>query len=290
MNRVNPLVCSLAVLAAANVMNNRVAKRWAPVTSVVASGTLLMIARRAGLSWPELGFDRPRRGAAIGGPLAAGVAAVYLAGIALPRTRPLFHDERALALSRGRLLEEALVQVPLGSVLLDEVAFRSVLPALLGKSFSTPAAVAASAGLFGLWHVLPAMDMARANPALSRLASGEVVDDLLEDVLEDVRDGSAGQVAGDPGLRADVGAARGAHPVDVARLIAGTAVSTGIAGVLFHELRRRGGLLAPSLVHVATNSFGYVAARMARRLSERRGEGARVPSAAGAECRWAAIP
>ncbi|MCT9928698.1 CPBP family intramembrane metalloprotease [Planotetraspora sp. A-T 1434] len=228
----NPLVPALGVLVAANVMNNRIAPRWAPVTSAVATGALAAIARRGGLTWPELGFRTPRRGAAIGGTLAAGVAAGYAAGVALPRTRPLFHDERALALSRRRLLEEALVQVPAGTVLLEEVAFRGVLPALLGRSVPARTAVAASAALFGLWHVLPALDMARANPALGRLTSGETGDG-----------------------------------VETARLVAGTVVSTGIAGLLFHELRRRGGLLAPSVLHVATNSLGYLAARAARRLS-----------------------
>ncbi|MGI5161154.1 CPBP family intramembrane glutamic endopeptidase [Microbispora sp. CA-102843] len=229
----------LGVLAAANVLNNRVAGRWAPLTSAVATGTLLLIARREGLTWQELGFDRARQGAAVGGALAGVVAAGYAAGVAHPRTRTLFHDERALALSRRRVLEEALVQVPFGTVLLEEVGFRGVLPALLGRSLPPRAAVAASAALFGLWHVLPALDMAGANPELGRLAAGEAPDEGAE------------EAAVSPG-----------------RLVAGTVVSTALAGVFFHELRRRAGLLAPSLLHLATNSLGYAAARVARRLDQ----------------------
>jgi len=41
----------------------------------------------------------------------------------------------------------ALVRIPLGTVVLEEVAFRAVLPALLSP--------AAAAGLFGLWHIVP---------------------------------------------------------------------------------------------------------------------------------------
>lgn len=227
----------LGVLAAANVLNNRVARRCAPITSTVATGALLALARREGLTWRELGFDRARRGAIAGGALAGGVAVAYAIGIAHPRTRPLFLDERALALSRRRVLEEALVQVPFGTVLLEEVGFRGVLPAVLGRRLPPRTAVAASAALFGLWHVLPALDMARANPALGRLASGESTRK--------------------PGVSAET-----------ARLVAGTVLSTAAAGIFFHELRRRAGLLAPSLLHLATNSLGYAAARVARRIGK----------------------
>ncbi len=248
--RVAPLACALGVLVLANVSNNRIARRWAPATSVVATAALLGIARRDGLTWADLGFQRAERGARVGGALAAGVAAVYAAGVASSRTRPLFLDERALSLSRARLLEEVLLQVPLGTVLLEEVAFRGVLPALLARAlpsgpfpsralpsgpFPSCTATAATAALFGLWHVLPAVDMARANPALGRLTAGEPLDEV-----------------------------RG-----TARLVAGTVASTALAGTAFQELRRRGGLLAPSLTHLATNSFGYLAARAARKLDAR---------------------
>ncbi|ETK33242.1 CPBP family glutamic-type intramembrane protease [Microbispora sp. ATCC PTA-5024] len=244
MRRADPLVVSAGVLAAANVLNNRVARRWAPLTSAAATAALLAVARREGLGWAELGFGRARRGAVVGGALAAGVAAVYAAGVALPRTRPLFHDERALGLSRARVLEEALVQVPFGTVLLEEVGFRGVLPALFGRVLPAGAAAAASAGLFGLWHVLPALDMARANLTLGRLAAGESPD--LEHAAS-----AAPAKAGDVGT---------------ARLVAGTVLSTSAAGMAFHELRRRSGLLAPSLLHLATNSLGYAAARLAARI------------------------
>lgn len=237
------LAAGLGVLAAANVLNNRVARRWAPLTSAVATGALVLIARKEGITWRELGFRHARAGAMTGGALAAGVAAVYAAGVAHPRTRALFHDERALALSRRRVLEEALVQVPLGTVLLEEVGFRGALPALLGRSLPPRAAVAASAALFGLWHVLPAVDMAGANPALGRLAAGETPDEAAPQT-------KAGRLA------------------ETGRLVAGTVASTAVAGLVFHGLRHRAGLLAPALLHLATNSLGYAAARVARRLDQ----------------------
>ncbi|MEV7967241.1 CPBP family intramembrane glutamic endopeptidase [Sphaerisporangium sp. NPDC088356] len=242
----DPLPAAVAVLVAVNVLNNRVARRLAPVTSALAAGTLVVLARRSGLSLAQMGFQDGRGGVKLGGALAGAVAAVYACGVLLPSTRRFFRDERALGLSRARLAEEVLVQVPLGTVLLEEVAFRGVLPAVLRRSYGAGVAVAGSSALFGLWHILPALDMAAANPALSGLA--------------DAGSRTDGTVAGSRGN------GEGAGGSAAARLVAGSVVSTGLAGVFFHELRRRGGLTAPSLFHLATNSLGFLAARSARRL------------------------
>lgn len=224
------LLRSIAVLVAANLLNNKVAPRLAPLTSAAATAALVTIARRSGASWQELGFEHPRRGALTGAALAGGVVAAYTAGVAMPRTRGLFHDERALSLSRARLLENVLVQVPIGTVLLEEVGFRGALYAGLRRTHGTVTATAVSSALFGLWHILPSIEMARANPALGALTAAETPKHL-----------------------------------DTARVVAGSVVSTGVAGVFFCELRRRAGLLAPSMLHLSTNSLGYVFARLAAR-------------------------
>ncbi|NUR93586.1 MAG: CPBP family intramembrane metalloprotease, partial [Nonomuraea sp.] len=44
------LLRSLAVLAAANVLNNRIAPRLAPLTSAAATAALVAMARRSGLT------------------------------------------------------------------------------------------------------------------------------------------------------------------------------------------------------------------------------------------------
>ncbi|HEX4811307.1 MAG TPA: CPBP family intramembrane glutamic endopeptidase [Nonomuraea sp.] len=233
------LLRSIAVLAAANVMNNKIAPRLGPLTSAAATAALVAMARRSGLSWQEIGFEHGRRGALAGGALAAAVATAYTVGVSHPRIRPLFHDERALSLSRARVLEEALVQVPFGTVLLEEVGFRGALYALLRQRHGTVAATAVSSALFGLWHVLPAIDMARANPALGALAAGE-----------------------------------SPHHLDTSRVVAGSVVSTAAAGVLFCELRRHRGLLTPIMLHLSTNSLGYLFARVAARTGSRAREAA----------------
>ncbi|WP_440073321.1 CPBP family intramembrane glutamic endopeptidase [Streptosporangium sp. OZ121] len=285
---------AVAVLVAANVLNNRVAPRLAPLTSAAATGALVVMARRSGLSWAELGFHRRARGLRIGGALVSAVAAAYTVGIAVPATRRFFRDERALSLSRARALEEALLQVPVGTVLLEEVGFRGVLHALVARSHGHGTATVVSSVLFGLWHILPAVDMMAANPALSRLAGGEALD--VPAARHPGTEGPGSGPGGGPGGGHTPGApdtptgtdarnarnARDAHDAQgtpggpgvsgvperapawqVARVVAGSVITTGLAGVLFTELRRRGGLAAPAMFHVATNSLGYLFARLA---------------------------
>ncbi|MFC4531377.1 CPBP family intramembrane glutamic endopeptidase [Sphaerisporangium dianthi] len=240
------LAPAVGVLVAANVLNNRLARRLAPLTSAAASGALVLLARRGGLSWSELGFADARRGARIGGSLAAAVAAVYTAGVLLPPTRRYFRDQRALGLSRARLAEEVLLQVPFGTVLLEEIAFRGVLPAALRRSHGPFAAVTGSSALFGLWHILPSLDMADANPALGHLVQP-----------------------------ADAGVEHRAGGRSAVPLVAGSVVFTAAAGAFFLELRGRGGLAAPAMLHLATNTLGFLAARATRRLDRRGRRGGR---------------
>jgi len=121
-------------LVAVNVVDNRVAHASLVAGPVGAAG-LLLVARRAGLSWRELGLGAGtwRRGliwalAAIGA-----VAVVFAIGAALPLTRGAFRDSR-YQLSLGHALLTAFVLIPLGTVLFEEVAFRGVLWALLRRA------------------------------------------------------------------------------------------------------------------------------------------------------------
>lgn len=161
-----PLLASLGVMTAANVLNNRLAPRAYVPTSLAATAALVVIARRGGCGWDDLGLSPAgaRRGLRWAAALAAPVAAGYAAAALLPGTRPLLADRRVAGLRWREVLDRALVRVPLGTVLLEEVAFRGVLYALLRRRYGTPAATAVSAGLFGLWHLLPAGALARANP------------------------------------------------------------------------------------------------------------------------------
>jgi CAAX protease family protein len=59
-----------------------------------------------------------------------------------------------VAESGWALAYHACVRIPLGTVVLEEVAFRSVLPALAARRYGISGGVLIASALFGLWHVL----------------------------------------------------------------------------------------------------------------------------------------
>ncbi|MCW0213139.1 MAG: CPBP family glutamic-type intramembrane protease [Pseudonocardia sp.] len=213
----------LAALVLLSVTTVAVVPRW-PLAVVpwnlAVAAALLALARRSGLGWDVLGLGRRGlgRGLAVGGAAAGLVVVAYGIGLALPATRAAFDDSRAAG-SVGVLLYAALLRIPFGTVVLEEVAFRAVLPGLVGGSWWRGTLVAS--GLFGLWHVVPSLGLSRANAA--------------------------------------VGAAFGSWGAPAQTALA--VLASALAGVAFCGLRRWGGhLVTPVLAHVATNSFGVVAA------------------------------
>ena len=221
-----------ALVVALTVWNNVVVNRLPGYTSgyvvanVAAAAVLLAVARAAGLSWDELGFGRRHlaAGARWGAICFAVVVAAYLAALALRLTRPLLADDRIAGLDAGEIAYRAVIGIPLGTVLWEEVAFRGVLLAVLARLLPIRAAVITSAAVFGVWHV---------RPTLSALAENDL--------------------AGGPLLTA------------VAVVLG--CVATAVAGALLAWLRvRTGSLLAPFLLHVATNVTGVLVAAAAIRL------------------------
>jgi membrane protease YdiL (CAAX protease family) len=146
---------------------------------------------------------------------------VLAAGAALPLTRNAFRDSR-YHLDLGGALLTSLVLVPVGTVLLEEVAFRGVLWGLLRRAYGTVAATTVSSLLFGLWHALPSLGLASDNRAIT----------------------------------ATVGTGKSAQLITVLSTMA----FTTCAGVVFCELRRRSGsVLAPAGLHWAVNGLSVLA-------------------------------
>ncbi len=212
----------VAVLACVNIVDVKVPHASLVVGPLVAVG-LIALARLAGLGWQDLGLGAGtwRRGARWAAVEIAAVAVVFAVGAALPATRDAFRDSR-YDLPWPQALLTAFVLIPVGTVLLEEVAFRGVLWGLLRRSRGTAVATIGSSALFGLWHVLASLRLATDNTAIGdtvgRGRSGEVISVL------------------------------------------GTVLLTGLAGVLFCELRRRSGsLLASAGLHWAANAIGVLA-------------------------------
>jgi membrane protease YdiL (CAAX protease family) len=201
--------------------------------SVAAAAALLAYAGRSGLSWGQLGLGRGqvRSGAVWAGAAVLAVAAAYGIGVLHPATRSAFLDER-YQLEPREALRTAFVVIPLGTVLLEEVAFRSVLWGMLERHSTQKGVVLASSALFGLWHVLPSLDFASANQGLDQGASQRVAKTAL--------------------------------------VTLGTVTFTALGGLTAGELRRRSGsVLASAGMHWATNGLGVLFGVVARRLGAR---------------------
>lgn len=190
-------------------------------TNLVAAGLVAALAWWAGCRADELGTGRDRLVPGLLWGAGAWLAVAVLVGAAalLPDARDLFADERA-DVSSATLAFRLLVDIPLGTVLLEELAFRGVLLALARRLVSTVPAVLATSVLFGLWHVPPALTQAAGEDA-----SG------LADAL-----GAAGTVSG---------------------TVLATALA-GVAFCWLRL--RSGSLAAPALAHVATNGVSLAVA------------------------------
>jgi len=149
----------IAILAIWHTFRNEIPP-WArtPAALTVAIG-LLAIAHWASASKAELGLSRRwmRRGFVVGGIACAILLTVLVVAAIVPATRHWFDDSRA-DVSLARMLVWALIQIPLGTVMLEEIAFRGVLLAMLRRLVSTPWAVAVSSVLFGVWHLTASTD------------------------------------------------------------------------------------------------------------------------------------
>jgi uncharacterized protein len=187
---------------------------------------LVAIARAGGLTADDLGLARPTWPAGLrwGAAAAAVVGAAYTLAYLLAPVRQAL-PEGGGGIGRSALWT-ILVVIPLGTVLPEELAFRGLLLALLGRSRGLRAATLVSSGLFGLWHVLASL-------------GGGVVNEAFTDAV-------GGDAAG-----------------TAVRVVA-TVVFTSVAGVVLCWLRlRSGSLLAPILAHWTVNGLGVIVALVA---------------------------
>ena len=94
--------------------------------------------------------------------LAALVACVLAIVAGVPRWREKLRDERVRELRPWEVWVSAVLIV-LGTALPEEVIFRGVLFTAWRDALGLPAAVIASSGAFGLWHIAPERERVRAK-------------------------------------------------------------------------------------------------------------------------------
>jgi uncharacterized protein len=233
--RARAQMAAIAVLAGHDLLAGRLGTRT--TSAAIRLGVAMAVlgtARRAGVSWAELGLGRDelRSGVRTGAAAAACVAGTVLAGVVVPGTRSLFLDERAAVGHRGGLAAR-LASITFAAVPAEELTYRS---ALLGLWLGTGRrrAVAWSSVLFGLSHV---------SPTLSTMSQTAVGRHLAE------------------------------RPLRQAAFVGGNIAVTGLAGVVLAWLRlRSGSILAPVLAHAALNDAALLAARAVHASAPRRAE------------------
>jgi uncharacterized protein len=138
--------------------------RWYVPANACAAGTVLAAASAGGLTPAELGVGPGRwLPGRLGWALAAATAAGWLGAAALPAARPALDDKRLTALSGPEAVYQAVVRIPVGTVLWEEIAFRGVLQAALRRVMPETAAIAVTSGVFGLWHIRPTAGALRMN-------------------------------------------------------------------------------------------------------------------------------
>lgn len=159
-------VTAAAVLA---IYNNVVGwrrwhDRWYVPLNACATGAVLAAAAASGLTNADIGLGPGSWRLGRAGTLWVGAtAAGWLLFAAVPATRPVLADKRSASLRGRKVVYQAAVRIPIGTVLWEEVAFRGVLQASLRRVLPRPAAIAVTSGIFGLWHLRPTWQALRTN-------------------------------------------------------------------------------------------------------------------------------
>lgn len=138
---------TVAVVVGVLVVHNLVSNLWVPdrwyvPVNLATAGLLVFLVGPDGL-----GLGAGWSAAAVG--MVGGLVVVAVLGsiALLPATRPVLADQRMAGVAARGTVWRAVVRIPLGTVVLEEVAFRGVLPSLVSP--------VVAAILFGLWHVVP---------------------------------------------------------------------------------------------------------------------------------------
>ena len=239
MSHILLMAAVIGTLFVVNLINNRMAKKSYLLVCLCGTAALLGIALLDGLSWTDLGLGKSTLydGLLWSGVVFALVVVFYAIAATLPFSRRGFADKRAAEQGWLSLLYNSMIRIPLGTALLEEVAFRGVLLAIGAQVWAQSAHEGFWAGalissvLFGLWHILPSLEFHESNEAAGILGEG--------------------------------------RPGQVKSVIL-TVLGTAAAGLGFCVLRDfSGSLLPPFVLHASLNAIGLaVSWAFARRLRE----------------------
>jgi membrane protease YdiL (CAAX protease family) len=221
-----PVAAVLVLLVMINVAANKAIPSYYLFWTLGGSVVIMALGLMDGSTWWDLGMAPSTwiSGLIWGVGAILVVFLVYAIGSTWKRTQPAFGDQEISGLSLPRLYWKSMVELPLGTVFFEEIAFRAVLWSMLARRYGVVWATVWSSLAFGLWHILPSLDMHLRNASLAKVGGGRWWARSLG--------------------------------------IGGAVVTTTIGGIVFCLLRIvSGSILAPMGFHWATNGWGYIFAR-----------------------------
>lgn len=132
--------------------------------SVFMSAVIIVVGLRyLNLSFEDLGFNNFLYGFLIGGLFSIILALLITLGSNIKFTKSFFEDSRVLGVKPKRMLKKTLIDIPITTVFFEEILFRGLLLGYFLTKTGTLNAVMFSSLLFGIWHILPALNYAKTN-------------------------------------------------------------------------------------------------------------------------------
>jgi len=171
------LILTVSLLAAYNVARTLwIPESWQLLTNVGVALLIGAIAWWSSVDTTELGLHRDHHplGAIWGGGALLLVMAVVVGFALVSEVRGSSQgalDDPRLQVPFLEMVYEVAFNTPLGTVVLEEFAFRGLLLALFLRHTSMWRSVLWSSLLFGAWHILPTLTTAASNGAVEQLAS-----------------------------------------------------------------------------------------------------------------------
>ena len=151
---------------AAGLLPRRLHDRFYVLMNLSFLGLLLAwVLPATGLSLEEMGLMWPNSwisglwGLALGGAIVSPLVVLT----AFPRFMRRAQDPRLAGLTWRQVLGRALIRIPLGTALFEEMLFRGVLFGLLSR-WGTAEAVWASSLVLSLWHIVPTLHLMKFSP------------------------------------------------------------------------------------------------------------------------------
>ena len=219
------IIATLLLLIAVNLSQlfRSTTTSWVVVT--VNSGLLAFIARQSGLTLRQLGLgkDSVKSGLLWGAACVALIASVlFIAYLVDPK---LFLDTRYHN-SLKQALYTAFIFIPLHTVLVEEFAFRGVLWASIERWKGVLWATLLSSFLFGLWHIVPSLNLGESSSTASSIAGSGLA-------------------------------------VTIVPIITAVIATTVFGSIMCWLRRRSGSLIAPIMAHWAVNGVAVFLAYLA---------------------------